>query len=100
MRDNDRSVIEQLQDELSEYYQRIKAFGSMDVGEILRSLAAMSGRASEVRCALMRGESRRGQGFRTRELDPFIEELDRQFKIWSRLHSVLQQEWDMSKGGV
>lgn len=72
----------------------------MDVGEILRALAAMSGRASEVRCHLMRTESRRGQGFRTRELDPFIEELDRQFKIWSRYHAVLQQEWDMSKGGT
>jgi hypothetical protein len=89
-----------LQAEIDSYYEAMALFGQMDLGEILMRLAAISARASGVRSQVVRTESRRMAAFRSRELDPLIEEVDRQFKIWSRLQSVRSMEWDMSRGGA
>lgn len=89
-----------LQGEVDSYYEAMSLFAQMDLSEILMRLAAISARASAVRCQVVRTESRRMAAFRVRELDPLIEEVDRQFKIWSRLQAVRSMEWDMSRGGT
>jgi CRISPR/Cas system-associated endonuclease Cas3-HD len=84
--------------ELDSNYLRMADFGSLDSREIFVMLAAFTSRASYLRSRIYRTENRVLNAFRTRELDPFIEECDRQFKIWSRVVSVDQSEWDKVKG--
>lgn len=92
--------MENLRAEIDEYYAEMALFPQMDLAEIFMRLAAMSARASGIRAQVVRSESRRIAAFRTREIDPLIEECDRQFRLWSRLQSVRQMEADMSRGGV
>lgn len=87
--------------ELAGFFTLIKAFRNTDLVEILMNIAAMSGRASEIRNQVMEGSgSQRMNAFRTKQLDPFLDEVDRQFRVWSRVQAVRTMEWDMSKGGM
>ena len=90
--------IEPLQQEIDGYYEIMKQFNQYEPAEIFLYIAAWSARASEIRSKIVRVESRRAQAFRTRELDPFLDELDRQFRIHSRVVTIRQHEWDMQKG--
>lgn len=96
----DASVIAGARAALDQYYAKMRDFGETDISEILMALAAFSAYASELRGQLQRYDNRRLQSFRTKELDPFIEELDRQFKIWSRYQAVRDMEFRMSGGGT
>lgn len=93
------SVIRSLQGELDTYYAQMRAFQRDDVTEVFMALAAFTARASEVRGYLSRQSSKRIDSFRTRELDPFIDECDRQFRVWSRMQSVRQLEADLTGKG-
>lgn len=84
-------------EELDSYYELMETFETYDVDEILRALSAMTARVSHIRSSVVRNENRQTQSFRTRELDPFLEEADRQFKIWSRILSIRSMDWEMSK---
>jgi len=84
--------------EIDNFYVAMKQFPSNDGETILMSLSAFSARANEIRLALVRTETRQYTAFRTKEIDPFIEEVDRQFKVWSRFQSVRQMEWEVSRG--
>lgn len=90
------SVIRALQGELDAYYVQMRGFQREDVTDIFMALAAFTARASEVRSHLSRQFSKRIDSFRTKELDPFIDECDRQFRVWSRMQSVRQMEADLS----
>lgn len=87
-----------LQREIDAYYALMREFETLDVSEIFMRLAAFTARASEVRSRLVRRESKRASAFRTRELDPFIEECERQFRYWSRFQAVRQMEADLTRG--
>ena len=63
-------------------------------------IASYAAYASEMRGRVVRSESRRMQAFRTRELDPFLDQCEFQFKVWSRYQSVRQMEYDLTRGGV
>jgi hypothetical protein len=66
--------------------------------EIFVRLAGMSARLSEIRFQVVRSDQRVLQAFRTREIDPFLEEVDRQFKIFSRIQTV--KEWELKMAGT
>lgn len=84
-------TLEDLQAELDGYYEEMKTLGELpDV--VFLKLAAWSARASEIRSRCVRQESRKMQAFRTREIDPFLEEVDRQYRFYSRIVSVRGQE--------
>lgn len=78
----------------------MRKFQVMDIAEVLLSLSAFSARAAEMRAQLVRVDNRRAAAFRTKEVEPLLEEVDRQFRIHSRLQAVRQMEWDSSKGQV
>lgn len=78
--------------ELDSYYTQMKDFVISDPAEIFTCIAGMTARASEIRSRIVRSENRILQNFRTKELDPFIVECDRQFKVWSRAFTVYQTE--------
>ena len=84
--------------EFDEYFEIMTTFPGMDPSEILMTISAFSARASQIRMHIVRDEDKLLGLFRTREIDPFLQECDRQFKIWSRLVSIKQIEWDASRG--
>jgi hypothetical protein len=91
--------LEKIRAELDSFYDIMNSFSSLDPSEIFQSLAAFTARASYMRSQIMRlPENRMMTNFRTKELDPFIEECDRQFKFWSRYQSVQAYEWEITKG--
>lgn len=83
--------------EIDAYFDIMRQFEGYGVDEILKALSSMTSRASQIRSFAVRSEDRRTQSFRTRELDPFISECDRQFKIWSRMLSIHTMDWEMSR---
>lgn len=94
------NIVDDLRIELDAYYSEIHKFENYDLVTIFQRLAAISGRASEMRSVLTRNESRRGASFRTKEVEPFIDELDRQYRLWSRVQSVRDFEFKLSGGGM
>ena len=94
----DADAITVYRQELDGYYTQMREFNGWLSYEVLQALSAMSARASELRGHLMRNDSRRATGFRTKELDPFLDAVEFQFKVHSRLIAVQQAEWEMSKG--
>ena len=90
-----RESLEQWRAELDTFYDLMNDFGDYE-DEIFRSLSAMSSRVSQIRTQVVRKENRALQVFRTQEVDPFLKECDRQFKIWSRILTVSQHEWEIT----
>lgn len=85
--------------ELDRYYGIMKDFHTGDPRENLMHLSSFTARMSEVRGHIVRESgSKAQQEFRTKEIDPFISECDRQFKIWSRLITYAQFDWETSRG--
>lgn len=93
---SDVTAVEGLRSEIDTFYAQMRTFAQMEPTEIFTDLAAMSARCSEIRCRIVRTKSQRLNNFRTKELDPLLEELDRQFRTWSRLATIRAQEWDMA----
>lgn len=85
-------------EELHDYFARMRQFNVMDPVDVFEHLSAFSARASEIRNLCMEHDSRRNNNFRIREIDPFIEECDRQFKIHSRILSVKEVEARLAGG--
>lgn len=93
-----RFTVEGMRRELDEFYGDMCSFTPEDP-DIFVKLAGFTARASFLRSQIMRmPENRLMTNFRTKELDPFIDECDRQFRTWSRNFAVLTQEWEMSRG--
>lgn len=83
-------------DEIFGYFERMHRFASKEQDEVFMDLAAFSARASEIRMRLMQIQSRAAQGFRTGEVDPFLSECDRQFRLWSRVFAVKELDVRLS----
>jgi len=79
-------------------FQEMKEFEGKQPDDIFMKLAAWSARASEIRSWIVRSESRKTTAFRTREIDPFLEEIDRQYKFWSRTQAVREMDFKMAGG--
>jgi len=91
--------LEKFRGEILEYLTECYEFHTVeDIVEILRKISAYRARASWIRFGIIKGTNPKFNRFRIDELDPFIAELDNQFKIYSRVSSVQQFEWEMSKG--
>lgn len=84
--------------ELDGYFEVMQTFKTMSTSEVLETLSAFTARAGQIRQHLIRQDNRQFQAFRTKQLDPFIEECRQQFKIWSRHFSVKEFEWETSRG--
>ena len=82
---NAPDTVELLRNELDEYWKRVKRFATLAPSDVLLEVSAMVARAGEVRGLLIRSDNRAANAFRTRELDPFIDQCELQFRIHSRL---------------
>lgn len=88
----EQDLIANLQAELLGYYAIMQKLNNMEPTEVFQKLSSFSARASEVRTMLVRVDSRRSTNFRTKEIDPFLTECDRQFKIHSRIQATREME--------
>ena len=95
---NGGPLLEEYRKEMDGFFEIMEGFNKTDPSEIFRSIAAMSSRVSHIRSLIVRADSKVWMSFRTKEIDPFLTECDRQFKIWSRAFSVQTLDWEMTKG--
>ena len=95
---DERGVILALQEELDGYWFEMRGFAALEPSDVMLKLSSFGARAGELRARLIRSESRLANGFRIRQLDPFLEQLEFQFKVHSRLVAVRTMEWDMVRG--
>lgn len=83
--------------ELLEFLKEMTQFSSSgDYANILSRISAMTSRASYMRSLVVVEPSNVCKRFRLDEIDPFLKEADRQFKVWSRVIAVHSQEWHSS----
>jgi hypothetical protein len=92
--------LDEFRNELDEYYAIMQTFGQMSPTDILMSLSSFTARMAHVRMHLVRPgrANTTTNNFRTKELDPFLDQCGDQFKIWSRLIAVQGQEWEQTRG--
>jgi hypothetical protein len=83
--------------EIDGYFEVMQKFSLMESDEIFTCLSSWTARVSHMRSMINRSESKLEQSFRTKQVDPFLSECDRQFKIWSRVFSVQSMDWDMQR---
>ena len=91
-----RQELEGWRRELDKFYEIMSEFAQNEE-TIFQDLSAMSARASEIRTNVVRAENKALQVFRTQEIDPFLKECDRQFKLWSRVLSYSQYELELTR---
>lgn len=93
------ATLQEYRDELLGYHKMMYKFQQIaDPREILLVLSGYSARASWIRFTIIKSPHQKVIRFRIDELDPFLVEIDRQFKIWSRISAIVKDEYDMSKG--
>lgn len=97
---DERVVLQQYLAELDVYYTAIKDFADQEPDVVMQQIAAFSGRLCEIRGRLQRIGSVKANQLRTREVDPMVEQLNFQYGIASRLHSMREFEFKASGGGV
>lgn len=86
--------------ELDGYYLVMQTFCALDPHSVFMRLSAFSARVSEMRSQLARDDSRRALALRTREVEPFLDECDRQFKFHSRALTITELEFKISGGAT
>ena len=100
MEQADENKIKDIQEELIGYLKVCRSFDEYDdLREVLKTLAGFSARASWIRSVIIKSPNQKFIRLRIDHIDPFLEELDRQFKIWSRVQSVEEFEWQKSLKG-
>lgn len=92
--------IDSVRQEIDDAFADMKTFRTSEPDQIMRVCSGHSARLSELRVRIERIEDfqREWKGVRTREIEPTLQELERQYAIASRLHSVRELDWKMESG--
>ena len=85
-------------EELDNYLSMMQEWSYTDPDIVMKQISSIAARLIQIRCEIIRTESRANQSFRTKELDPVLDQLGFQFKIHSRRLSSMQLDWDVAKG--
>jgi len=80
----------------------MREFYTKEPDEIIRLCSGHSARLSELRVRIQRVEDMRREwrNVRAREIEPALEELERQYASASRLHSIRELDYKLSGGQV
>lgn len=96
--------LEKLRGEIDDAYEQMNDFFGMEPDQIMQVAAGQSARLNEIRMRIQRVEDlpqfRILKQVRQNELEPTIKELQFQFQVASRLFSVRQLDWEMSRGST
>lgn len=96
---SDSDVIEGYRKEIVGFHKQMYDFhDSRDPMEIMCKLSAISARVSWLRTSIIDKPSPLCNRLRIDHIDPCLAEVDRQFKIWSRISTLTRDEYDMSRG--
>jgi hypothetical protein len=90
---------DEIEAELDLIAAAIRGFHSKQPDQVMRETAGYSARLTEL-CVLLHrveGSNRQYTRIRTQQVERFLAELDRQFKIASRLVEVLRQDLELMK---
>jgi len=92
--------VNQARAEVDVAFRDMSMFEHMEPDEIMRRAAGHSARLSYIRVRAMRVEyfKPHWEDVRTRELEPALEQLEHQFTIASRLHSVRELDYRIESG--
>lgn len=92
--------IDSIRGEINDAFADMKTFLNREPDEIMRMTSGHSARLSELRVMCMRIEDfyAPARQLRTRELEPVLEELERQWRNASRLFTVRELDWRMESG--
>lgn len=96
----DSELVAAYMDELDQMRSTVTNFANSDPADVLTAISGISGRLAEIRAMLQRSSSQRATALRTKEVDPLREELDLQFRVWSRKIALMEWELRMSGGGI
>ncbi len=90
---------QQVEDELDELTEIIRKFWGEEPDFVMRSSSAISARLTELSILLHRAEvkDRQFKQVRTMQVDRLLSELDRQFKVHSRMVELRRQDIEISK---
>lgn len=86
--------------ELDTFRALIVGFDHLDSSEVLGQISGIAGRVAEIRADLVRVNTPRCARLRTSEVDPLRDDLDFQFRIWSRKIALMEWEFKVSGGGI
>lgn len=94
--------IDEVRGEIDDAFADMRDFYTKEPDEIIRMCSGHSARLSELRVRIQRVEDlrREWRNVRTREVEPALEELERQYVSASRLHSIRELDFRMSGGQV
>jgi hypothetical protein len=94
--------IDQVRQEVDDAFAQMATFYQLDPDEIMRLVGGHSARLSYLRVRIMRIEdyqrTRLWKDVRVREVEPCLEELEKQWRNASRLHSVRELDWKIESG--
>lgn len=94
------STVEVIQSEIDKYTEEMAGFPNMEPGEVFLYLSAWSARMTELKIQLSRSGSQKAKSLVSREVDPLLEEIERQFRFHSRLQATRDWELKLSGGQV
>lgn len=89
---------EKVEEEIDLMLRTIRSFWELEPDQVMRMSSAMSARCTELAVHLHRLEGRREwKQVRTMQVDRLLTELDRQFKLSSRLVEIRRQDIETSR---
>jgi uncharacterized membrane-anchored protein len=93
--------IDSVRGEIDDAFLDMKTFVNREPDEIMRLCGGHSARLAEIRVRIQRIEDfhRQWKPIRVREVEPTLEQLQNQFQVASRLHSVREHDWRVETGG-
>jgi len=96
------SSIDLVRQEIDDAFADMREFYTKEPDEVIRLCSGHSARLSELRVRIQRVEDMRREwrNVRTREIEPALEELERQYASASRLHSIRELDFRLSGGQV
>lgn len=94
--------IDVAREEIDDAFADVREFYTKEPDEVIRLCSGHSARLSELRVRIQRVEDMRREwrNVRTREIEPALDELERQYTYASRLHSIRELDFKMSGGQV
>lgn len=88
-----------VEDEIDLMFRAVREFWTFQPDQVMRACSAFSARCSELYVHLHRIEGRREwKQIRTMQVDTLLKELDRQFKIHSRIVELRRQDLEQLRG--
>lgn len=92
--------VAQVRQEIDDAFDEMKGFVNREPDEVFRLVSGHSSRLAELRGRAQRIEDRAPiwKSIRTREIEPALDELNKQFQIASRLLTVRDLDWRMETG--